>query len=126
MQRDADEPLSGKMLPRWPRIFRTFALLFVSSFGLFVAGVNRSYVPVFDEQIYIDGAKSILSHRGILNPEHPPLGKFLIAEGMALAGDNPLGWRLAGMVCGALSVSVVFLWTCLILKDHTLALTAAL
>ena len=126
MQRDADEPLSGKMLPRWPRIFRTFALLFVSSFGLFVAGINHSHVPVFDEQLYIDGARSILSHRGILNPEHPPLGKFLIAEGMALAGDNPLGWRLAGMVCGALSVSVVFLWTCLILKDHTLALTAAL
>jgi len=126
MQLDADEQQSDKVLPRWPRIFLTFALLFVSSFGLFVAGNNRLDHPIFDELVYIEGAKSILSHRGILNPEHPPLGKFLIAGGMALAGDNPLGWRLAGMLCGALSVAVVFLWTCLLLKDHALALTAAL
>ncbi len=126
MQLDADEQLSSKLLPPWPRIFLTFALLFVCSFGLFVAGNNRSYLPVFDEQIYIDGGRSILSHQGILNPEHPPLGKFLIAGGMAVAGDNPLGWRLAGMLCGALSVSLVFLWTCLLTKDHALALTAAL
>ncbi len=123
---DADQPLSGKVLLPRPRTFLTFALLFVCSFGLFVAGNNRSYLPVFDEQIYIVGAKSILSHRGILNPEHPPLGKFLIAAGMALAGDNPLGWRLAGMLCGSVTISVVFLWTFLLLKDHSLALIAAL
>lgn len=126
MQPDVDEQLAGKVLPPWPRIFLTFALLFISSFGLFVAGNNYSNRPVFDEKIYIDGAKSILSHQGILNPEHPPLGKFLIAGGMALAGDNPLGWRLAGMLCGALSVALIFLWTYLLLNDHSLALTAAL
>ena len=122
----ADEQLASKVLLPGPRIFLTFALLFISSFGLFVAGNSHSNLPVFDEKIYIDGAKSILAHRGILNPEHPPLGKFLIAGGMALAGDNPLGWRLAGMLCGAVSVALVFLWTYLLLRDHPLALTAAL
>ena len=123
---DADESSASKVLLPWQRISLTFALLFIGSFGLFLAGNNQSNLPVFDEQIYIDGAKSILSHRGILNPEHPPLGKLMIAAGMALAGDNPLGWRLAGMFCGALTVAMVFLWTYLLLKDHSLALTAAL
>lgn len=123
---DAGEHSASKVLLPWQRISLTFALLFIGSFGLFLAGNNQSNLPVFDEQIYIDGAKSILSHRGILNPEHPPLGKLMIAAGMALAGDNPLGWRLAGMLCGAVTVAMMFLWTYLLLKDQSLALTAAL
>jgi dolichyl-phosphate-mannose-protein mannosyltransferase len=123
---DAEEKSASKVLLPWQRLSLTFALLFIGSFGLFLAGNNQSNLPVFDEQIYIDGAKSILSRGVILNPEHPPLGKLMIAAGMGLAGDNPLGWRLAGMLCGAVIVAMMFLWTYLLLKDHALALTAAL
>ena len=33
-----------------------------------------------------------LSHPA--NPEHPPLGKELLALGIALFGDRALGWRV--------------------------------
>ncbi len=41
---------------------------------------------------------------------HPPLGKWLIALGMAIGGpDNSAGWRLATAVLGAASVLLVYL-----------------
>src|SRR5690606_27829834 len=43
-----------------------------------------------------------LSHP--VNPEHPPLGKELIALGMALIGDRPLGWRLPSALFGTLGL----------------------
>jgi predicted membrane-bound dolichyl-phosphate-mannose-protein mannosyltransferase len=33
-----------------------------------------------------------------MNPEHPPLGKYIIALSMALCGDRPVCWRLPGAV----------------------------
>jgi dolichyl-phosphate-mannose--protein O-mannosyl transferase len=49
-----------------------------------------------------------------------------MAVGMKAAGDNPLGWRIAGGVCGALAVVGVYLWTFLLLRDSRLASLAAL
>ena len=41
---------------------------------------------------------------------HPPLGKWLIALGMAIGGpDNSAGWRLATAVLGTVSVLLVYL-----------------
>ena len=81
---------------------------------------------VFDEGIYVEGSRSILAHTGIHNPEHPPLGKLLFSAGMALAGDNPTGWRIAGIACGAITVGLVFLWTYLLLADYGLAIVTGL
>jgi len=92
---------------------------------LFLAGIENSPSPIFDESSYVIGARSLLSGAQDLNPEHPPLAKFLIAGGMRLSGDNPFGWRLAGAALGALTLIAIFLWTYLLLRDYTLALTAA-
>jgi dolichyl-phosphate-mannose--protein O-mannosyl transferase len=55
---------------------------------------------VFDEVYYVDGARDLLKY-GVevdgTNPEfivHPPVGKWLIASGIKLFGDNEFGWRL--------------------------------
>lgn len=41
---------------------------------------------------------------------HPPLGKWLIALGMAIGGPHdPVGWRLATALAGAATVLVVYL-----------------
>jgi dolichyl-phosphate-mannose--protein O-mannosyl transferase len=80
---------------------------------------------VFDEYPYVAGARSFLNGNQDLNPEHPPLAKILIAGDMQVAGDNPFGWRLAGAVCGALTLVAIFFWTYLLLGDYGLALTAA-
>jgi dolichyl-phosphate-mannose-protein mannosyltransferase len=97
----------------------------VTALALFGALINRPPSYVFDEMIYVNGARSILAGNGILNPEHPPLGKLFFAAGIAIAGDNPIGWRLAGIVCGAVTVVAIFLWTWVLLRDYSLALTAA-
>jgi len=60
--------------------------------------------PFFDEVHYLPAARAILALSHSLNPEHPPLGKELIALGMAIFGDNPLGWRIMPMLAGVLAV----------------------
>jgi dolichyl-phosphate-mannose--protein O-mannosyl transferase len=42
------------------------------------------------------------------NWSHPPLAKMLIGTGMALFGDNAFGWRVTGVVFGALTLAFLF------------------
>lgn len=60
--------------------------------------------PFFDEVHYLPAARAMLELSRIANPEHPPLGKLLIASGMALLGDNPLGWRVMPWAAGVLTL----------------------
>ena len=45
---------------------------------------------------------------------------------MKVAGDNPFGWRLAGALCGVVSVIAIYFWCYLLLRDSALAATAAI
>lgn len=65
--------------------------------------------PYFDEVHYLPAARDILAALGGAevpydNREHPLLGKTLMAAGIALFGDNPLGWRFMSLVAGAFAV----------------------
>lgn len=65
-------------------------------------------VPVFDEVHYLPAARELLAlwsegHGEYLNREHPLVGKELIALGMALLGDTPLGWRIMPLAFGTLA-----------------------
>ncbi len=65
--------------------------------------------PFFDEIHYIPAARDLLEvWRGgsaeYFNREHPLLGKQLIGLGIALFGDNPLGWRIMSLVAGVVAV----------------------
>jgi dolichyl-phosphate-mannose-protein mannosyltransferase len=65
--------------------------------------------PFFDEVHYIPAARELLVWWEVglgeyLNREHPMLGKQLIALGMALFGDNPLGWRIMPLAFGTLTL----------------------
>lgn len=73
--------------------------------------------PFFDEVHYIPAAREVLrwwetGRGGWLNPEHPPLGKYLIALGMALMGDDAVGWRIMPLIAGiaALGGAMRALW----------------
>lgn len=55
----------------------------------------------FDESHYVPAARILAAFSGLPNPEHPPLGKLLIGAGMAMLGDNPLGWRIMSALFGA-------------------------
>jgi dolichyl-phosphate-mannose-protein mannosyltransferase len=104
----------------------------VTGFGIgvlallfFLAGIGNPPLYIYDESSYVNGARSLLSGTQDLNPEHPPLAKYFIAGGMKFFGDTPFGWRLAAAIFGALTLVAIFFWTYLLLRDYTLALTAA-
>lgn len=74
-------------------------------------------IPYFDEVHYLPAARELLAlftggFGDYLNREHPLLGKELIALGIGLFGDNPMGWRIMPLAFGTLALfaSVRALW----------------
>ncbi|HVM12851.1 MAG TPA: phospholipid carrier-dependent glycosyltransferase [Egibacteraceae bacterium] len=64
----------------------------------------------FDEVYYVTDARSLLelgTERGF--SVHPPLGKWIIAGGIATFGDHPFGWRATVAVAGTLTVLATYL-----------------
>ncbi|MCS7103059.1 MAG: glycosyltransferase family 39 protein, partial [Candidatus Korarchaeum sp.] len=51
-----------------------------------------------------------------LNLEHPPLGKYIIMLSMITLGDEPVNWRISGIIEGSLLIIVVYLVVCRILN----------
>ncbi|MFN2100264.1 phospholipid carrier-dependent glycosyltransferase [Altererythrobacter sp. MF3-039] len=68
--------------------------------ALIVIRINIPSQPLFDEVHYLPAARALIDGAEALNREHPPLGKELIAAGMAMLGDAPLGWRLFPALAG--------------------------
>lgn len=60
--------------------------------------------PFFDEVHYLPAVRYLMEFSHATNLEHPPLGKQMIALGMVIFGDNPLGWRIMSAVFGTLAV----------------------
>jgi dolichyl-phosphate-mannose-protein mannosyltransferase len=75
---------------------------------LFSVNLARPTKPVFDEVHYVPAARTLLALERRANPEHPPLGKELIAGSMAVFGDNAVGWRAASTLAGTATVLGVF------------------
>lgn len=60
--------------------------------------------PYFDEVHYLPAARALLEGATYPNREHPLLGKEIIAAGIALFGDRPLGWRVFPLAFAALTL----------------------
>ncbi|HSH23148.1 MAG TPA: phospholipid carrier-dependent glycosyltransferase, partial [Acidimicrobiales bacterium] len=81
----------------------------------------------FDEVYYANDARSMLETGvEVQRPAHPPLGKWLIAAGIAVAGFEPMGWRLAGAAAGTLTVLVTYLGAVRLFRRRWPAALAAL
>lgn len=52
---------------------------------------------------------------------HPPMGKILIALGIAVFGMNPFGWRIVGTLFGIAMVPLVYLFAKRLSKDTLMA-----
>jgi len=96
--------------PVHPRDPLAWCLAIAGIFAL-LAGwrIAAPTIPYFDEVHYLPAARELLSlfeggFGDYLNREHPLLGKELIASGMALFGDKPLGWRIMPLVAGTLAL----------------------
>ena len=60
--------------------------------------------PYFDEVHYLPAAREMLSGGRYLNPEHPLLGKTILAAGIWLLGDTPIGWRAFPLIAGVITL----------------------
>lgn len=93
---------------------------------LLVIGLDRPSIKQFDEIHYVPAARALIDLSHIVNPEHPLLGKSLIALGILIFGDNPIGWRALGTLAGAATVLAVYAFTLLLTRATRPALFAAL
>jgi predicted membrane-bound dolichyl-phosphate-mannose-protein mannosyltransferase len=80
--------------------------------------------PIFDEKHYVADARSILQGHDTLRPEHPPLGKLLIASGIFLFGDNPFGWRLFSVIFGTICIILFYLICCQLMMPKIASILA--
>ncbi len=75
---------------------------------LFSLHLGRPSRLMFDEVHYVPAARDLLALAQPSNTEHPLLGKALIATGIALFGDNVIGWRTLSTLAGTATVLGVF------------------
>ena len=85
---------------------------------------------VFDEVYYVDAARDFLAF-GVEVSEgesefvvHPPLGKWFIAIGIRLFGDNEFGWRFATAVAGTIAIILIGLIAQRLFRSQFLTLLA--
>ncbi len=80
---------------------------------LFHLGRPKGFI--FDEVYYVDGARDLLRYGVEVTgnqPEfivHPPMGKWGIALGIKIFGDNEFGWRFMGALLGTLMIILIAL-----------------
>ena len=107
----------------------TLVLLF-AAFTRFV-NLGRPNELVFDEVYYVDGARDFLQSGVEVDgnsPEfivHPPVGKWSIAIGIKLFGDNSFGWRFSAALVGVLSVALVYVIAQQLFHSQFLSISAA-
>lgn len=94
--------------------------------ALFCWRLTSPHTLVFDEVHYVPAARTLLALSQPVNIEHPLLGKILIALGIMLFGDGPIGWRLFSTLAGTATVLGVFWVVWLMLGRLRPALVGAL
>lgn len=91
--------------------------------GLVLVRLTIPTKPYFDEVHYLPAARALLNLSHLANPEHPPLGKELLALGIAVFGDRPLGWRIVPALLGTLGLFAAMraLWFASLSRVATIA-----
>ncbi|AQR73871.1 phospholipid carrier-dependent glycosyltransferase [Sphingomonas sp. LM7] len=92
---------------------------------LFSVHLDRPSRILFDEVHYVPAAHALLDLEGPRNIEHPLVGKELIAAGILVFGDNPIGWRAATSLAGTATVLAAFAFVWLLLGSMRAALVGA-
>jgi dolichyl-phosphate-mannose--protein O-mannosyl transferase len=103
--------------------------LFALLLRLLNLGTPKGFI--FDEVYYVDGARDYLKY-GVevtgADPEfvvHPPVGKWLIALGIKIFGDNEFGWRFMGALLGSVMVILIALIAQRIFRNNFLTISAS-
>lgn len=86
--------------------------------------INKPSTSIFDE-VYFPRMASDFLHKGTFFDVHPPLGKYIIAIGEFIFGNNALGWRIMSVICGILLIYVIYKFVSELFKDQEIGLIAA-
>ncbi|MEN9724301.1 MAG: hypothetical protein RJB38_2287 [Pseudomonadota bacterium] len=105
---------------------KTGTTIFFGFLALFLVMVQFPEKLNFDEFHYIPAARQILQWKESANYEHPPLGKELIALGMAIFGDRPIGWRFMSAVFGSLTLVGTYVAALALFRTQLLGVFVAL
>ena len=79
----------------------------------------------FDEIYHARTAYEQLHRMEHYENTHPPLGKLLIASGIALFGMNSFGWRVPGTLVGAAMIPLMYLFGLKLFRQRFIAFCAA-
>lgn len=103
-------------------------VLFLISQVFFLVSIQYPMKYNFDEVTYIPAAKQFIHQETpeIRNWEHPPLAKELMAVGIKIFGDRPLGWRYMSTLFGSLTLVGMYLWGMVIFRNQSTAVFIAL
>ena len=129
-------------LPAWvatPRRYVLPLLLFAGALLLYLPRLSKPPIYIYDEVYhaytagqYVAGNRDAYvwythaPRQGVAYTwNHPPAGLLLIAAGIALAGDNPLGWRISSATFGALGILVVYLLALTLTRESEIGQLAA-
>ncbi|GIG58512.1 phospholipid carrier-dependent glycosyltransferase [Longispora fulva] len=103
------------LIPRDPISWVWTAAVALVAAVLRLVGLTTPRGKIFDEVYYATDAHSLLEHGFEWDDKnnspafvvHPPLGKWCIAIGEKLFGDDEFGWRIASVVAGVAAVVVI-------------------
>ena len=118
---------------RWSRT-DTLALLAVTLLAgaIRLARVADPGEVIFDETYYAKDAcfytgapAAVCGTAAEQTAVHPPLGKLLIAAGVRWLGYNSLGWRIASVIAGTLTVALLYALARRVLRSTAGASVAA-
>jgi dolichyl-phosphate-mannose-protein mannosyltransferase len=100
-------------------------LLLVAT-GLRLYRLDEPARTYFDEVYYAEDGAALL-RQGVEDGfvVHPPAGKWVIAAGIAVAGDGPFGWRVGMALAGSLTVLMTYLAGLRLFRRRGIAALAA-
>ncbi|MBN1409296.1 MAG: glycosyltransferase family 39 protein, partial [Spirochaetales bacterium] len=87
----------------------------------FMSGMS----PGFDEMYHARTAFEKLNRLQPYETTHPPMGKNIIAIGVAIFGMNPFGWRIAGTFLGILMIPLIYIFAMRLFRRTEYAALAA-
>ncbi len=112
-------------MPNRRKIIISCCCLFSGFLIFFVFNIKSPATLNYDEYHYIPSARQFIQMTDNQNHEHPPLAKELIAIGIVLAGDGPVGWRIMSTIFGALTVIGLYLAALALFRNQLSALFVA-
>ncbi|MCL2740891.1 MAG: phospholipid carrier-dependent glycosyltransferase [Oscillospiraceae bacterium] len=89
--------------------------------GTLVYDPTYMHHTYFDEVYFPRTAYEHLNRLPIYEVTHPPLGKVIMASGIAAFGMNPFGWRIMGTLFGIMMTPLMYLFGKKLFKGTFLA-----